>query len=206
MPDGKVDFSGVWVLSGSPNLPSDPSYRPDALKLYQQRKANPSADPGRLCLPDGVARVNAHPYKFVQTEKLIAVLPEGNTRAFRRIFLDGRDHSKQLDPGDSWTGDPIGAWEGDTLVVDIAGVNDKSWLDATGKPHSEDLHAVERYRRPDLGHMEVQYALDDPKVFTKPYSFTRTFTLAPDLELEEYICMDALTGPYPSHRSQAPKQ
>ena len=203
--DGKVDFSGMWVLSGSPNLPGEPSYRPAALKLYQERKANPTADPERYCLPDGVARVNSLPYKFVQTSKLIAVLPEGNTRAFRRIFLDGRDHSKQLDLGDSWSGDSIGTWEGDTLSVDIVGVNDKSWLDATGKPHSEELHATERYRRPDLGHMEVQYTLDDPKSFTKPYSFSRTFTLAPNWEIQEYICMDQLTGPFPSHRSQAPK-
>jgi hypothetical protein len=137
---------------------------------------------------------------------MLTVLPEGNTRAFRRIFLDGRDHSKQLDPGDSWTGDPIGSWDGDTLVVDIAGVNDKSWLDATGKPHSEELHATERYRRPDLGHMRVDYTLEDPKAFTKPYVFSRNFTLAQGWELEEYICQEQLTGPYPSHRSQVPAQ
>jgi len=205
VPGGKVDFSGVWVLAGSPNLPSDPGYQPAALKIYQERKANPSLDPERYCLPDGVARVNALPYKFVQTPTLLTVLPEGNTRAFRRIFLDGRNHSKQLDPGDSWTGDPTGSWDGDTLVVDIAGVNDKSWLDATGRPHSEQLHAVERYRRPDLGHMRVDYTLEDPRAYTKPYSFSRNFTLAQGLELEEYICQEQLTGPYPSHRSQAPQ-
>jgi hypothetical protein len=205
-PGGRVNFSGVWALAGNSNLPSDPSYQPAALKIYQDRKSNPKLDPERYCLPDGVARVNALPYKLVQTPTLLVALPEGNTRAFRRIFLDGRDHSKQLDPGDSWTGDPIGSWDGDTLVVDIAGVNDKSWLDATGKPHSERLHAIERYRRPDFGHMRVDYALDDPKAFTKPYSFSRTFTLAEGWELEEYICQEQLTGPYPSHRSQAPAQ
>ncbi|SRR5579884_306703 len=204
---GRVDFSGLWVLQGSPNLPSDPSYQPAFQKLYAERKSQPKSDPERYCLPDGIARVNSLPYKFVQTPALIAVLPEGNTRAFRRIFLDGRDHSKQLELGDTWSGDSTGTWDGDTLVVDIVGVNDRSWLDATGKPHSDALHVTERYLRPNLGHLEVQYTLADPKAFTKPYSFRRTFTLAPaSWEIQEYICMDELMGPFPSHQSQAPKQ
>ena len=191
--DGKVDLSGMWVLVGRPELPGDPSYQPWAQKTYEERKAaHGRGDPENQCLPDGVPRVNALPYKFVQTDKLLVVLPEGNTRAFRRIFLDGRGHAKDLDDDPRWSGDSIGRWDGDTLVVDTIGFNDRAWLDSTGKPHSDALHVTARYRRPDLGHLDVQYTLEDSKAFTRPYSFSRVFTLAPNWEIREYICMERL--------------
>ena len=196
--DGKVDLSGVWVLSGSPNLPSDPAYTPSAKKLYDQRKAGivknaGKDDPSAVCLPNGTVRVNGLPYKIAQTPKMVILLSEGNTHSYRRFFLDGRAHNLDLDPN-SWTGDSIAKWDGDTLVVDTVGVNDKSWLDATGKPHSDELHVVERYSRPDLGHLNLDVSLDDPKDFTKPYSFKRVFTLAPGWELQEYVCQEILDG------------
>jgi len=123
----------------------------------------------------------------------VVLLSEGNTHSYRRLFLDGRPHNLDLDPN-TYTGDSIGKWEGDTLVVDTIGFNDKTWLDATGKPHSEDLHVVERYRRPDLGHLNIQYTLEDKTSFTKPYTFERTFTLAPGWELQEYVCQAILDG------------
>ncbi|HEY3824308.1 MAG TPA: hypothetical protein VGL82_07095 [Bryobacteraceae bacterium] len=195
MPDGAVDLSGVWVLSGSPNLPSDPAYTPDAKKLYETRKANKGKDdPSAVCLPNGLVRVTPFPYKIVQTPKMVVLLSEGNTHSYRRFFLDGRGHPKDVNDDPSWTGDSIGKWEQDTLVVDTVGANDKTWLDNTGRPHSDELHVVERYRRPDLGHLEVAYTLEDPKDFTKPYTFRRTFTLAPTWELQEYVCQAILDG------------
>jgi hypothetical protein len=187
------DLSGVWVVNGSPNLPSEPAYRPEALKLWQTRKADIAKDkakddPDAYCLPNGVVRVTSLPYKIVQTPKLVVLLSEGNTHSYRRIFLDGRPHNLDLEPN-SWTGDSIGKWEGDALVVDTIGFNDRTWLDDTGKPHSDQLHVVERYRRPDPGHLEIRYTLEDPKFLASPYTFTRTFVPA-KREIQERFCTD----------------
>jgi len=188
-PDGKADLSGVWVIRGSTDLPGELPYRPEALKLWQERKANLSKDdPAAYCLPNGVVRVTSLPYKIVQTPQLVVVLSEGNTHSFRRIFLDGRAHNLDLEPN-SWTGDSTGKWEGDALVVDTIGFNDRTWLDDTGKPHSDALHVVERYRRPDPGHLDIQYTIEDPKFLTRPYTFTRTFVPA-NREIQERFCTD----------------
>lgn len=186
-PGGKADLSGVWVVRGSTDLPGQLPYRPEALKLWQERKANLSKDdPAAYCLPNGVVRITSLPYKIVQTPQLVVMLSEGNTHSFRRFFLDGRAHNLDLEPN-SWTGDSIGKWEGDTLVVDTIGFNDRTWLDDTGKPHSDQLHVVERYRRPDAGHLEIQYTLEDPKFLTRAYTFTRTFVPA-KREIQERFC------------------
>ena len=188
-PEGKADLSGVWVVRGSANLPDDLPYRPEALKLWQERKADlKKDDPAAYCLPNGVVRVTTLPYKIVQTPQLVVILSEGNTHSFRRIFLDGRAHNLDLEPN-SWTGDSIGTWEGITLVVDTIGFNDRTWLDDTGKPHSDQLHVIERYRRPDAGRLEVQYTLEDPKFLTRPYTFTRTFVPA-NREIQERFCTE----------------
>jgi len=193
--DGKVDLSGVWVPT-STLLPSDPSYQPAAKKIYDERKANKGKDdPERFCLPNGAVRINPLPYKIVQRPEMITLLWEANTHSYRRFFMDGRKHNLDVEP-ESWTGQSIAKWEGDTLVVDTIGFNDKTWLDSTGKPHSDAMHLVERYRRPDLGHLSVELTIEDQKAFTRPYTFTRTFTLAPGWELQEYVCQAILDGVY----------
>jgi hypothetical protein len=190
--DGKVDLSGVWVPT-STLLPGDPSYQPWAQKIYDERKANKAKDdPQRYCLPEGAVRVNPLPYKIVQRPDMVLQLWEGNTHSFRRFFLDGR--ARPESEPESWTGRSSGKWDGDTLVVDTVGFNDKTWLDSTGKPHSKAMRLNERYRRPDLGHLDVDLTIDDEKAFTKPYKFTRTFTLAPGWELQEYVCQAILDG------------
>jgi hypothetical protein len=191
--DGKVDLSGVWV-PGNTQLPSDPAYQPWAKQIYDERKANKGKDdPERICLPDGAVRITPLPYKIVQGPKMVALLWEGNTHSYRRFFLDGRAHNLDIEP-ESYTGQSIGKWDGDTLVVDTVGFNDKTWLDSTGKPHSSDMHLIERYHRPDLGHLNIDLTIEDPKAFTKPYTFTRVFTLAPTWELQEYVCQAILDG------------
>ena len=193
--DGKVSFEGVWVPTTT-KLPSDPSYQPWAKTLYEERKANKQKDdPERYCLPNGAVRVNPLPYKILQRPDTVLMLWEGNTHSYRRFFLDGRKPNLDIEP-ESWTGQATGRWEGDTLTVDTVGFNDKTWLDSTGKPHSDQMHLTERYRRPDLGHMNVELTIDDPKALTKPYTFTRSFTLAPGLELQEYVCQAVLDGVY----------
>ena len=191
--DGKVDLSGIWVPT-STALPSDPSYKPEYKKIYEERKAGKGKDdPERLCLPDGAVRINPLPYKIVQRSNMIVQLWEANTHSYRRFFLDGRQHNLDIEP-ESWTGQSVGKWDGDTLVVDTIGFNDKTWLDSTGKPHSEAMHLTERYQRPDLGHLKVDLTIEDEKALTRPYGFTRTFTLAPSLELQEYVCQAILDG------------
>jgi hypothetical protein len=192
--DGKVDFTGVWVPPANLNLPGEPSYKPEFKKIYEARKADKlKEDPERRCLPNGAVRVNPLPYKMVQGPKMVVQLWEGNTHSYRRFFLDGRQHNLDIEP-ESWTGQSVAKWDGDSLVVDTVGFNDKTWLDPTGKPHSEAMHLTERYKRPDLGHMTVDLTIEDEKALTKPYSFTRTFTLAPNWELQEYVCQAILDG------------
>jgi hypothetical protein len=125
------------------------------------------------------------PFKIVQTPGLVVILYEGWT-IYRQIFTDGRRLPK--DPNPAWMGYSAGSWDGDTLVVDTAGFNDKSWLDLMGHPHTEALHVVERFRRSDLGRMETQITIDDPVAYTKPWTVTESSRLLPDTELLEFFC------------------
>ena len=186
--DGKVDLSGVWIAAAT-DIAADPAYTPEYRRIWDERKANlKESDPATYCLPNGVTRVTDLPYKIVQTDQLVVILSEGNTHSFRRLFLDGREHNLEIEP-ESWTGNSIASWDGDALVVDTIGFNDRTWLDGTGKPHSNQLHTVERYRRTAPDRLEVEYTLEDPLAFTVPFTFTRAFTLAPaGRDIEEQFC------------------
>jgi hypothetical protein len=183
------DLSGVWVVSQGLDITAQVPYQPAFLRLWNDRKSDlTKQDPATYCLPNGVVRMTNLPYKIVQTPALIVLLSEGNTHSYRRFFLDGRKHNLDLDPN-NWNGDSIGHWEGATLVVDSIGFNDKTWLDGTGKPHSEDLHVVERYTRVSKTRLEIQYTLEDPKALTKPFTFTRVLAPA-NREIKEQFCTD----------------
>jgi hypothetical protein len=139
------------------------------------------------------------PYKIVQGPKMIVLLSEGNVHSYRRFFLDGRTPKAALDvEPETRSGISVGKWDGDALVVDTIGFDDKTWLDSTGKPHSPAMHLTERYTRPDLGHLNVQITIEDEKALTKPYTFSRVFTLAPGWELQEYVCQAVLDGLIPA--------
>jgi hypothetical protein len=189
LPDGKVDFSGVW-LPGTFGFAStgQVTLQPWADTLLKQRRANLSKDdPESFCLPSGVPRLAPYPYKIVQTPGLLVILFEGNTHSYRQIFMDGRGHADDMEP--TWMGDSIAKWEGnDTIVVDTVGFNDRTWLNGQGLPHSDQLHVIERYRRPDLGHLEIEITMEDPKAFTKPTTFKRTHMLTQTWEIHEYVC------------------
>jgi hypothetical protein len=105
---------------------------------------------------------------------------------FRTIYTDGRDHPKDLDP--TWMGNAVGHWEGDTLVVDTVGFNDKTWIDRAGHPHSDQLHVIERIRRTDHDTLQDDITIDDPKAYTKPWTTRKMFKLHADWELLEDIC------------------
>ena len=115
------------------------------------------------------------------------ILYEGDTD-FRQIFLDNRKPVQDAQP--RWMGYSTGKWEGDTLVVDTVGFNDKSWLDRRGHPHSEALHLTERFRRRNVGNLEIEVTIDDPKAYVKPLKYTLKATLVPDEDLLEYFCTE----------------
>ncbi len=181
MPDGKPDFSGMWNGDNDHN-PEEPAVLPWAQTIAKNRseKDNPSA----LCLPGDVLLTSPNPFKIIQTPAFVMILAEYNVGAFRQIFLDGRPHPKDLNP--TWMGHSVGRWEGDTLVVDTVGFNDRSWLDIY--PHTEMLHVVTRYRRPDYGHLDVQVTVEDPATFTKPWKIHVVWELVPSDEIQEFVC------------------
>jgi len=186
MADGKPDLSGVWHSPRTTD-PGKPMMLPWAAKLTEERTASHSKDdPEARCLPAGVPRMNPFPYKLVQTPALLVMLFEGNIHSYRQVFLDGRGHPKNLDP--TWYGDSIGAWDGDTLVVDTVGFNDKFWFSFAGHPHTEQLHVIERYHRRDLGNLDIDITILDPGAYTEPWKIKRTSVLAAGWEIKEYIC------------------
>ena len=186
MADGKPDLQGVWDPGFSFANMGQVPLQPWAAELYKQRRDNLSKDdPEGHCLPAGVPRIAPFPMKLVQTPTLVVMLDEGNIHSYRQFFLD-RGHPQDMEP--TWMGDSIARWDGDTLVVDTTGFNDKTWLNGQGLPHSDALHVVERYHRPDLGHLIADITMDDSKAFTAPHSFSRTYILLPKWEIHEYVC------------------
>jgi hypothetical protein len=216
--EGKPDLSGIWhpeasapaeLISASggsrtpPALGSEPPNKyflniladfepgpgplqPAALKAFSELTF---VSRGYDCLPIGMPMVatDPGPLKIVQTPGLLMVLIEAET-TFRQIFTDGR--KLPADPQPSWLGSSVGRWEGDTLVVDTAGLNARTWLDAAGHRHSEQLRVTERFHRLTFGRMELQVTLDDPQTLTKPVSFKLNLLLLPDTDLIESYCAE----------------
>jgi hypothetical protein len=148
-----------------------------------------SNDPNFSCLPPGVPNIytHAYPVEFLQVPgRTIMFFEYGHF--VRQIFTDGREHPKDENP--TWMGDSIGKWEGDTLVIDSTGFNDKTWLDVTGHPHSEALHIVERMRRADHDTLMIDITIEDPQAYTKPLKTQRKYILKPEWNIMEYICED----------------
>jgi len=170
--------------------PEEAPMQPAAAAVFLKNLQGFGKDgPATHCLPAGLplTDVQPAPYKIVQTSGLVVVLSEGDA-SYRQIFTDGRAHPKNQEP--SWFGYSTGKWEGDTLVVDTVGFNDKGWLDAMGHTHSDAMHLTERFRRLDYGHMEIQLTIDDPKTFTKPVTVRVSQLLRPDSDLIEYFCLE----------------
>lgn len=168
----------------------DAPIRPEAAAVFQAHAKTFGKDsPGSHCMPMGVPNTQliAIPFKIIQTPDVIVMLIEADN-THRQIYTDGRP--LPVDPQPSWQGYSIGKWEGDTLVVDTAGFNDKSWLDAIGHIHSESLRVQERYHRRDFGHMEMQVTIEDPKTFTKPFTFKVNQLLIPDSDILEEVCTE----------------
>jgi len=152
-------------------------------------------DPMVACLPPGVPRVNLggsrgmpHPFKVVQTPSLVVFLYETSTnQTFRQVFLDGRPLLQ--DPNPTWLGYSIGRWEGDTLVVETSGFNGRAWIDTgQGHPQTDAAQVTERFTRRDIGHMDIDITITDPKAYLKPWSAKVPVNLIADSDLIETFC------------------
>ena len=190
MPDGKPDFSGVWQIQVVGDMAKGIGELPYTEWGKQRSESRlEEFDYTAHCLPAGYTRAMAAPMpaEIVQRTNRIVFLYEWEN-TFHVVFMDGRDHPGNLEP--TWRGHSIGHWEGDTLVVDSTGFNDKTILDAAGHPHSGKLHVVERFQRTDATHLAYEITIDDPVAYTKPWKNNRVWTLKPDWELMEYSCME----------------
>jgi hypothetical protein len=192
--NGKPDFSGLWQRPYVPDMSKSTKDQQGTPELPftewgMQQWKNYDASEGDYtgaCLPFGLMRSmnSPDPIQIMQSPTYLALLYEQNTW-FKVIPIDGRAHR---DIVATWFGDSVGKWDGDTLVVDTVNFNGRTRLDTIGHPHSDQLHVIERFSRPDLGHISYEVTIDDPKTFTKPWKNTRTFTLRPDWEIMEYSC------------------
>ena len=210
--DGRPDLSGIWqsnVLDisnftlereerSSANRVANPGgglpYRPEALDRVRQ--LTEADDPMLRCIPRGIPRQtgNPSPLRIVQIPEEIIILYEAEHR-FRIIPTDGRPHPDDWFP--TFMGDSVAAWDGDTLVVDVIGFNDETWIHRLGTFHTEDLHVVERYYLSDANTLEYEATVDDPNVLTEPWSKTVTLRRRPPGDrIRESICVDIQDAEY----------
>jgi hypothetical protein len=183
--EGKPDLSGVWwspvTVDGG-----KPDFLAWAQALAKERADNNRKDsPQTHCLPAAVLRLGPV-YQFVQSKDFLIEISDDDSPGFHQIYLDGRPHPKDTNP--AWYGHNIGRWEGDALVVDRVAFKEEVWLDQELHPHTDKLHVIERYRRPDLGHLETEITVEDPGTVAKPYTIKRVSELAPTEEIYEFIC------------------
>jgi len=216
--NGKPDLSGLWQVERTPERdyakvlgagfsglqvdlhdinknvmnvfwglkPDEEPLRPEGAAVYKLHQENPVTYPHTQCLPAGVpADMMVMTFKILQVPQEIVILTELNSPP-RQIYTDGRPLPKDSEP--TWMGYSIGKWEGDTLVVETSGLNDRGWLDAFGHPRSDQMHITERYRRRDFGHMDVEFTFDDPKYYSRPFTVKAPSLLMADSDLIEYVC------------------
>jgi hypothetical protein len=217
LPDGKPDFSGLWLTANGfcpqgaredslvcglelpmgreginmgASLPGGLPYQPWLAALVKERTATEAKDdPHVRCLPDTFLRAYSLPHllKFVQTPGLLVMLNEMNA-GYRQVFLDARPLPE--DPVPSWQGYSSASWSGDTLVVNSIGFRDDLWIDWNGSVLTEAAKVRERIRRPDYGHLEIEVTVEDSKAYTKPWTVTLKQRLAVDTELVDEICLE----------------
>ena len=201
MSNGKPDLSGMWMGGlglitgraprGSGQANETPPYKPEFLPKVLALAKDNAADPGVNCFLLGTPRVSAwpFPFKIVESPKEIVILYEA-MRTFRDIPTDGRGHSP--DPENTFMGESIGHWEGDTLVVDTLGFNAKTWIVGGGTIHSEELHVTERYSPTPDGRIRYEAVAEDPKMLTRPWKVLDGLlnpAVGPDM-ISEYECIE----------------
>ena len=184
-PAGKPDLSGVWWSPQTVD-PGKPEFLPWAEALAAERRENNRKDsPQAHCLPSAALRAGPL-VQLVQSQDYLILISDDDSPGFHQIYLDGRQHPK--DPNPAWYGHNVGRWEGDTLVVDRVAFHDRVWLDQDSHPHTDKLHVIERYRRPDLGHLETEITVEDPGTLARPFTMKRVADLAIGEDIYEFIC------------------
>ena len=207
--DGKPDLSGIWQAlntandnllshSASTGVPAGLGvvegdgipYRPEALATKQENFANRATrDTESRCYLPGVPRITYMPFPFqiIQMPDVTTILYE-YVHAIRYIYTNGSPHP--AGPIEWWMGDSRGRWEGDTLVVDVVHFNGDTWFDRTGNFHSNALHVVERYSLMDADHINYEVTIEDPKVFTRPWTMRMVLYRhkEPNVQLLDYDC------------------
>ena len=200
--DGKPDLSGTWKLDqdrlGVPQvsnfqtfvgaLADRAPFQPAASAIQRAARENNYKDSVEArCIPWAAPMAGGPaPWKILQMPELIAILYE-DFNHFRQVFLDGRALPK--DPTPAWLGYSIGHWEQDTLVIESSGFNGKIDLPG-GAPSTESLRITERYRRRDFGHLERKITIEDPTLYTRPWTYSIDAILTPDDELIENVCIE----------------
>jgi hypothetical protein len=217
--NGKPDLSGLWQAERTPVsefvsvLPGLPAIQPDfndvtkhvinvfwgvkpgeepmtpaGFAQWQQHQKSGRDFQSAYCLPSSLpAAMLVLNVKMIQAAGEIVAIP-GNGDPPRQIYLDGRTLPK--DPIPTWMGSSAGRWEGDTLIVETTGFQERAWLDGFGHPRSEGMRITERFHRRDFGHMDVEVSFDDSKYYTRPFGFKTTMTLLPDSDVLEYVCTE----------------
>jgi hypothetical protein len=188
-PAAPPDLNGVWSAPFTPDISKALGHQPPFTPYGAARfaKEDEIDDPLTKCLPIGPARgiqAGIMPFQIVQTPSVFTILFE-NQHTFRIIHTDGRSHPKDLDT--TWFGDSIGKWEGDTLVVDTVGLDDRTWLDTAGHEHSDQLHLVERFQKVDGNNIKWAVTFEDAKYFTEPWSITLPIARQ-NTEIMSYSC------------------
>jgi hypothetical protein len=195
--DGKPDLSGLWNRISPKyrvNIAADlkpEEVQPWAKTLVEKRTEDlGKGSMNAQCLPSGPAYTTdadstaGGMMKIIQTPAVIVILNPDLT--YRQVYLDGRALEKSPNP--SWMGYSVGHWDGDTLVVESNGFNDRTWLDTSGHPHTESLRTTERYKRRNFGNLDVEVTYQDPAVYARPWTVAVRAELAPDTEIIEYVC------------------
>jgi hypothetical protein len=188
--DGHPDFTGVYGNAGLPQGATPPALKPGAEKFQVVRTANDIRGRTTLvqeCVPLGIPQtyITPYPWQFIQTPKMMIQVFE-YPNAIRFIPLDGRPLSPDPDP--AWMGTAVGRWEGDTLVIESAGYNDKT--EVHGFLHTESLHVIERFKKLENGSLQYEVTVEDPNVWVRPWVIpARTFPLRPETEyVSEFVC------------------
>jgi hypothetical protein len=188
---GGGEGRGRGGARSEPHVP----FMPWSAAVYDYNSANQSKyDPEGYCLPPGGPRMMATPYpmEIVQLpeQKRIIMIFEGATHVWREIHMDGRAHPRGDDLNPTYLGHSVGRWDGDTLVVDTVGFNEGTWIDYFGHPHTDMLHVIERYSRPNKNTLHFEATIDDPGAYTKPFTVAWDIPWDPGDELKEYICQE----------------
>ncbi|MGP0075933.1 MAG: hypothetical protein ACLPWF_28785 [Bryobacteraceae bacterium] len=187
VPGMEIDTLSKYALNIFVDMkPQEAPIRPQAAEIFRRRAAG--QETRGICLPVGIpaSGLVSEATKIVQSPRLMVILYESDG-THRQIYTDGRELPKEFEQP-AWLGYSAGKWVGDTLVVESAGFNDKTWLDLNGHPHGEALRVVERLHRRDFGHLDVETTFDDPEMYTKPFGIKYTFDLLPDSDVFENIC------------------